>query len=105
MNLPLPMVRNVLAELGKVAGRFPFVVVCAVAGTWSSIMATEVGALLSKLGSATTKSERVLTASEMSARLVQGDLEWLMVVDEFGAVPEKTGTPTLTELNIYLVAK
>jgi hypothetical protein len=52
MNLPLPTVRNILADTGRVVARIPF-----------------------------------------------------GVVDDFGTVTEKSGRPTLTGLNIYILEK
>jgi hypothetical protein len=67
--------------------------------------ASAVETLLTSIEAAATKGIHTLPPSGMSARLVAGSREWLLVVDQFGAIPEKTGRPTLTELNIYVIEK
>lgn len=92
-------------QLGGLLVQFPAVGSPKITFKGKPVDTTEVEALLSRLGSATTTAKRMLPASEMSARLSSGEREWLMVVDDYGALPEKAGKPTLTELNIYILEK
>jgi Domain of unknown function (DUF4153) len=69
------------------------------------VATSEVEALLTAIETAGTKGIHSLPPSGMSAKLASGSREWLLVVDQFGALPEKTGRPTLTELNIYVLEK
>jgi hypothetical protein len=64
-----------------------------------------VEALLAAIADAGRKGKRELPSSAMSARLVSGPREWLLIVDKFQASTTASGRPHLTELEIYLLEK
>lgn len=64
-----------------------------------------VQARLASVAEAGRKGAHRLPPTEMSARLVSGSREWLLIFDKFEAAPKAAGRTEFTELEIYLLEK
>ncbi len=73
------------------------------AGTRLDVASVE--ALLASIAAEGAKGRHRLPPAEMSAKLVSGSREWLLVVEKFQARAGKTGRPATSELDIYLLEK
>lgn len=67
--------------------------------------ATALEALLASIAEAGAKAKHRLPPSEMSARLVSGTHEWLLVVGKLDASHRAAKRPIVTDLELYLLEK